>query len=69
MYNKWSYVACRPACSCCPEIETYKTVDGETRLMISDDFNSSISISIDEMRLLSENFLKAYEEGKFCESD
>lgn len=69
MYNKWSYVACaRPSCSC-PEIETYTTVDGETRLMINDDFNSSISISIDEMRLLSENFLKAYEEGKFCESN
>lgn len=69
MYNKWRYVACRPTCSCCPEAEKIITVEGKVMVQITDDYNSSVIMKPEEMLLLSNAFIKAYEEGKFCESN
>ena len=58
--NEFKYLACaRPSCQC-PQIETYRTVDGEVRVMISDDFGGVISVSVEEMRLLATKFLDEY---------
>ena len=69
MYNKWRYVACRPSCSCCPEVEKIITVDNKVMVQINDDYNGSAIVTPEEMFLISQEFIKAYNEGEFSESD
>lgn len=55
-----NYTACaRPNCSC-PTIETIEDVDGNQMIQITDDYNGSVIMTIEEMYLLAKEFIVAY---------
>lgn len=66
---KWEYTACsRPLCQCA-SIKIVEDVDGNKMVCVEDDYNGSSIMSIQEFKLMAENFLEAYSNGEICESD
>lgn len=60
----FSYKACSCSMPACPEIEIFENIDGEKRVIITDDFSGCINISLKEMELISRKFMQYIRNNK-----
>jgi hypothetical protein len=65
--SKWSYTACKCAPPFCPSIHVREDVDGALHVVLEDDYDGCCYMSVEEFRLIADNFLRAYHMGDIRE--